>query len=102
MTKWIHRIAAACLAAAGPAHAELPASSMATPMPPCVATDAYAPICGLHAPEDLDTLDDSRLLVVQMRGMTGKGESNFATLDPGNRGRAGAPVSGGCSPACLG
>ena len=81
MTKWIHRIAAACLAAAGPAHAEPPASSMATPMPPCVATDAYAPICGLHAPEDLDTLDDSRLLVVQMRGMTDKGESNFATVD---------------------
>ena len=70
MTKWIHRIAAACLAAAGPAHAELPASPTATPKPPCVATDAYAPICGLHAPEDLDTLDDSRLLVVQMRSMT--------------------------------
>jgi hypothetical protein len=50
-------------------------------MPPCVATGAYVPICGLHAPEDLDILDDSRLLVVQMRGMTDKGESNFATVD---------------------
>jgi hypothetical protein len=76
VTKPIHRIAA-CLAAAGAAHA----GPAAAPSAPCLTTDAYAPICGLRAPEDLDTLDGSRLLVVQMRGMTGKGESNFAIVD---------------------
>ncbi|HEX9773706.1 MAG TPA: hypothetical protein VGA44_09585 [Steroidobacteraceae bacterium] len=55
-----------------------PAASV--PLPPCVAADAFTPICGLHAPEDLDTLDESRLLVVQMRGMTGTDDSNLAVL----------------------
>ena len=52
-----------------------------SPSAPCLAAGPFTPVCGLHAPEDLDTLDDSRLLVVQMRGMTGKGESNLAALD---------------------
>jgi len=83
VTDRIPGIAAACLLVTGTAHAE-PAAAVpaATPTPPCVATSAYTPICGLHAPEDLDTLGDSALLVVQMRGMTGKGESNFAVLHP--------------------
>ena len=71
-------------------------------MPPCVATGAYTPICGLHAPEDLDTLGDSRLLVVQMRGMTGKGESNFAILDPASAAVRVLPLREGTSAACLG
>ena len=72
MTKRTHGIAAAFLLVTGAAHAEPAAALRAvTPTPPCVATSAYTPICGLHAPEDLDTLDDSGLLVVQMRGMTG-------------------------------
>ena len=82
MTKWIHCIAAVGLALAGAAHsAPVTEPPGAVPSAPCVATDAYTPICGLQAPEDLDTLDGSRLLVVQMRGMTGSGESNFAIVD---------------------
>jgi hypothetical protein len=72
----------------------------ATP-PPCTATTTYAPVCGLHAPEDLDTLGDSSLLVVQMRGMTGKGESSFATIEirrPRFTGSiAGRPRTGACA-----
>ena len=103
MTKRIHGIAAACLLVTGTAHAEPAAAVPAvTPTPPCVATSAYTPICGLHAPEDLDTLGDSALLVVQMRGMTGKGESNFAVLHPANAAVRVLPVREGTATPALG
>ena len=80
MTKRTHWLAVVCLL---PLHGEAAPgnASPATPSRPCIATATQVPICGLHAPEDLDTLGNSKLLVVQMRGMTGKGESNFATID---------------------
>ena len=83
MTKRTHCLAAACLALSSLPGEATPGNVPpdATPPPPCVATATQAPICGLRAPEDLDTLWESQLLVVQMRGMTGKGESNFATID---------------------
>ena len=103
MTKRIPGIAAACLLVTGTAHAEPAAAVPAvTPMPPCVATSAYTPICGLHAPEDLATLDDSALLVVQMRGMTGKGESNFAVLHPANAAVRVLPVRDGTTTPAWG
>jgi len=103
VTKRIPGIAAACLLVTGTAHAE-PAVAVpaVTPMPPCVATSAYTPICGLHAPEDLATLDDSALLVVQMRGMTGKGESNFAVLHPANAAVRVLPVRDGTTTPAWG
>src|SRR5262245_50565029 len=80
LTKRTHWFAAVCLlpllSEAAPENA-----SPATPSRPCIATAIQVPICGLRAPEDLDTLGNSELLVVQMRGMTGRGESNFATID---------------------
>ena len=82
MKKRSHCVAVAFGALAVPAvSAPEQAPRNSTPLSPCVATATHAPVCGLHAPEDLDTLGDSSLLVVQMRSMTGKGESNLATID---------------------
>ena len=63
-------------------------SARAAPLPlllalsaTCLAAGERTPIGGLQAPEDLDTLGATRLLIVQMKGMTGTGTSGFATLD---------------------
>jgi hypothetical protein len=78
--KWNTGTVCALLASVACAEPSAPPAANA-PLPPCVATDSFTPICGLHAPEDLYTLDDLRLLVVQMRGMTGTADSNLAVLN---------------------
>lgn len=90
MSKPVWIVVTACMSVATvsgavPPTAETPPSAQMATSPElpqaCLATDAYTPICGLQSPEDMDTLDASHLLVVQMRNMANTGDSNFAVVD---------------------